>query len=581
MIREFVITAENPAVRAQILPVSSQDGIDLYRVEIDTPDGMPLSPVKIEWEEEMYDTLSIWAPQLKRNRQMKQWFLPTVNQSTFYSGAPILTTVGAENKNALTVAVSDVCTPTEIAYWIKDLDEQDKLGYSVSFFTGNCSWVGHYTAEIRIDNRRVPYYEAIPAVSRWWEKDCGYTFLPMPPAAEDALYSSWYSFHQAPKDDLLLKDLELAAEMGMKTVILDDGWQFPGPSSGTYSECGTWQMSPDKFADFKTFVRKVHELGMKIMVWFCVPFVGINSPVFKQFEGKYLYVEYGIMECGTLDPRYPEVRDYIKNTYKQFLKDYDIDGFKLDFIDSFKPGDLTADYHSGMAYETVEEAVHTLLDEIVAELGEIKPDLLYEYRQGYVGPAINHYGNMLRVGDCAYDALTNRIGTVDLRLMDYPVAVHADMLLWGKQETPEMCARQLLNILFSVPQISVRLAEVPEEHRRLVKAYVDYWTANRDVLLHGKFMPVQPELNYTAVTAEGENKTITVLYASQPYTFTGKACDVFVCGEESGLIFENPTENALTAEIFDCFGTLLETRTVAADTIVRLPVPRTGRVGVC
>jgi preprotein translocase subunit Sec63 len=35
----------------------------------------------------------------------------------------------------------------------------------------------------------------------------------------------------------------------------------------------------------------------------------------------------------------------------------------------------------------------------------------------------------------AYDALTNRIGIVDLRLMGYPIAVHSDMLFWSKKES--------------------------------------------------------------------------------------------------------------------------------------------------
>ena len=76
-------------------------------------------------------------------------------------------------------------------------------------------------------------------------------------------------------------------------------------------------------------------------------------------------------------------------------------------------------------------------------------------------------------------------------------------------------------------------------------------------------------------------KVASVKLSKTIYTYTGKACDVFISGEESGLLFENPTETALKAEIFDCFGKLLETRTVAANSIVRLPVPRTGRVSAC
>ena len=37
-----------------------------------------------------------------------------------------------------------------------------------------------------------------------------------------------------------------------------------------------------------------------------------------------------------LDPRFPEVRQYLIDLYRSFITDYDMDGFKLDFIDSFQ-----------------------------------------------------------------------------------------------------------------------------------------------------------------------------------------------------------------------------------------------------
>lgn len=319
---------------------------------------------------------------------------------------------------------------------------------------------------------------------------------------------------------------------------------------------------------------------MKLMVWFSVPFVGIESPVYKKFEGKYLYIRETGTCAGILDPRYPDVRAYIKGTYKRFLRDYDIDGFKLDFIDSFHPGDTTAEFNSAMDCETVELAVRVLLEEISAELAAIKPDLLFEYRQNYIGPAINRFGNMLRVGDCAYESLTNRIGVIDLRLMGYPIAVHSDMLFWSKDESIVLCAKQLLNIFFSVPQISVILADSTDEQRRLLRSYLDYWTENRDLILHGTFRALHPEMNYTCVSAENDNKIITVLYADLPYTWTGKDCDVLHNGDADGLIVENPADTPLTAEIYDCFGTRLGTADIGAHTIVRLPVPKTGMVRV-
>lgn len=575
--RAYTVSAKDPAVKVSVTPQSSEDGMEVCRVHVIFPENTVPSPVTVQWEEDMVNILSVWNPTGGRHRAIHQWFAPTRNYSNFCFGAPILSTIGEKGYNTQTVAVSDCTNPVTIEFFVKDLEQRDKVGYSVSFFTGTCSPMKEYTADIRIDCRQIPYYDSILSVSDWW-KTYGYTFPECPSAAEDALYSSWYNFHQAPDGERLLDDLEIAAELGFRTVILDDGWQFAGPSSGSYSRCGEWQVSPDKFSDFKTFTENVHRLGMKLLVWFSVPFVGIDSPVYRRFEGKYLYTDRGGMKAGVVDPRYPEVREYLKDTYKRFLRDYDIDGFKLDFIDSFRPGDTTAEPNDSMDCTTVEEAVRRLLVEIGEELASVKPDLLYEYRQNYIGPAINRFGNMLRVADCAYDALTNRIGIVDLRLMGYPVAVHSDMLFWSKEERIPLCAKQLLNILFGVPQISVILTDSTDEQKKLLKHYLEYWTENRDILLHGEFCPLQPELNYTSVTAESESKRITVLYADLPYTWDGKPGDVFLNGDSDGLILENTAERGAEAEWFDCSGSLLGSMKVNAGAIVRIPVPATGMV---
>ncbi|MBR5868142.1 MAG: alpha-galactosidase [Clostridia bacterium] len=577
--RIFYTRTDIPGVKTHVETLQEGE-ISLYRVTIAFPEGVETEPVTLWWEEDMINHLSVWTPMAWSHHLMHQWFAPTRADSCFSRGAPLLTTLGEGGKNRFTVSVSDPVTPMTMQFCIKDLDQQNKVEYAVCFFSQPWDKVTTYTADIRVDARPIPWYEAVPQATAWW-KEYGYTIPSCPPAAEDATYSSWYNFHQAPHGEKLLADLEIASELGFKTVILDDGWQFEGPSSGNYSQCGAWQVAKDKFDDFKSFVDGVHKLGMKLMVWFTVPFVGNQDPMYPVFKGKYLYeYEDDLMAAAVLDPRYPDVREYLVNTYKNFLLKFDIDGFKLDFIDSFRAGNQTAPFGPGMDRETVDAGVQALLEEITGNLAAVKPDLLYEYRQNYVGPAINRFGNMLRVADCAYEALANRIGVADLRLLHYPVAVHSDMLFWAPEESIDLCARQILNILFGVPQISVILQDSTEEQKALLQNYLVYWTENRELILHGSFRALHPELNYTLLGVEDENREIVVLYADQPYTFRGKKLDLFHNGEEDGLIFENPTDKTLRTVMFDCFGTSLGEVEVPAGAILRIPLPRTGMLRV-
>jgi alpha-galactosidase len=86
------------------------------------------------------------------------------------------------------------------------------------------------------------------------------------------------------------------------------------------------------------------------------------------------------------------------------------------------------------------------------------------------------------------------------------------MIMWHPEESVEAAALQVLNILFSVPQISMRLAEISPEHRQMLKFWTGYWNANKDVLLDGDFRAVGPALNYPMVTGLKDAKLIAAIY---------------------------------------------------------------------
>ena len=74
------------------------------------------------------------------------------------------------------------------------------------------------------------------------------------------------------------------------------------------------------------------------------------------------------------------------------------------------------------------------MNQVREHLQAIKPDLLIEFRQEYIGPAIRQYGNMLRAGDCPGDMAANRIRTANLSITSGHTAVHAEMIEWKVDE---------------------------------------------------------------------------------------------------------------------------------------------------
>lgn len=335
-------------------------------------------------------------------------------------------------------------------------------------------------------------------------------------------------------------------------------------------------MAPGKFPDFSAFVRKVHSFGIKVMLWFPVPFIGRNTSAYEQFKDCFLYYSEG-SRAGVLDPRRPKVRAYLVELFQSFVQKYDLDGLKLDFIDSFRAAEDTPPFdETTMDCATVDESVEVLLREITAALRRVKDDCMIEFRQHYVGPAITAHCNMLRVLDCAFESVTNRQCLADLRMMTRELAVHSDMLFWAQAETPANCARQLVNILFSVPQISVLLTNSTPAQQQVIQSYLDYWQANRALLLHAPLTVTGAESVYGTVSACDGSKRITALYLERTAVFDGMPQDVFNGTGTGCICVENRTGAPVSAAVYDCTGALLA-QTALCPGVQQLELPAGGR----
>jgi alpha-galactosidase len=168
----------------------------------------------------------------------------------------------------------------------------------------------------------------------------------------------------------------------------------------------------------------------------------------------------------------------------------------------------------------LDEAVDRLMKDIAARLAARRPDILIEFRQGYIGPAMRTYGNLFRAGDCPYDAAANRASTVTLRQICGSTAVHADMLMWSPLDPPAVAARQLLAVLFAVPQVSVLLERLTPGQRAMLAFWLGWWREHRDTLLDGRIAADEPEAGYTAVTADGTDERVIALYADRVLRLT-------------------------------------------------------------
>ena len=543
--------------------------------------GAPARPPKFALEFSMPGAGAdhVWTPYDEKGYTIwpTQWGrIQATSQLAFCS--PVAAAFRDDGRNVLAFSCSEAFRRVDYGLTIGASD--CSLNGRVEFFNEDDLPTTSYRVTVRLDARDVFWADGVRAASDWISATAGLADRPVPPAARAPLYSTWYAFWQDVHADVLEGEARRAAVLGMKTMILDDGWQ-KDESRNFYSATGDWMPVPSRFPDMKEHVAKVHAAGIeRYLLWFAVPFVGDQSAAWARFKDK--IINPGTTNVGVLDPRFPEVREYLVSTYVRAVGEWGFDGLKLDFIDEFKvPGSgdpAEKDGYAGRDIRSLPVAVDTLMKEVVSRLTEIRPDVLIEFRQRYMGPAIRQYGNMIRALDCPADSDKIRRLVCDLRLTSGETAVHSDMLVWSPEEPPERAARPILNSLFSTIQYSMVLAKIPASHRDVMRHWISFTEAHRAALQQGAFRPEHPELNYPLITGEGAGERVTAVYMpglSVRSAADGKTHFVVNATAEGSMVLD--LASARVADVFDTFGRRVRSRTLA-EGLCRVDVPPSGYV---
>ncbi len=530
--------------------------------------------VQVSFELPSSRVYSFWSPVNQLARGLAMSCRGNYCESRLAYGAPILSAIGQSGENLATVAISDAKTPLEIRALINE--DNANVVYRISFFTIQIAPLCEYKATIRIDLRDIPYYDAIKNVNTWWETDCGYAPAFVPSDAKSAVYSSWYTFHKDLKTETIVQQCKMAKPLGMDAVIFDDGWQTDEVKGGGYKKCGEWKVVTSKIPDMKALVDEIHNIGMKFMLWYSVPFLGEECPLWERFSDKVLNESKTGWAC--LDPRYPDVREYLINIYETAAKEWGLDGFKLDFIDAFRLTDYSKAPDERRDFVSVEDAVHQLLIDVMERLRKVNPDMLFEFRQAYVGPAVKTFGNMIRVSDCPNDALINRVGIGDLRLTSGKTPVHGDMLMWHMDDCVESAAKQIIAVLYGIPQISVDLTKVPQDHFKMINFYLDFWNNNRDALIDGEFIPLNPESNYSVFIGKTDKKAIATAYTGNMVSLPCTEDEIIIVNGtgKKGIVLESENGFSATVEIFNCMGNMIDSYDAEFGDLTKIDIPISG-----
>ena len=568
------VTCENPAGWKFDVKASNDNGRDVVTVKISSPTEATPPKFGVFFRVSGAGVQNVWTSDIEKEKfqlaPQLWWKWATKYTSQLAQNTPIAVGFNSAGVSPVAIACSEAFNFLEYGLYVDD--RTCEIVGRCEFFVQPVAPLKEYEVSVLLDRRGRNWVDTVKSCTEWVESKNSFTPAHVPESAYDPLYSTWYAYLQDVHDKELEKEAQLAAKLGMKTMILDDGWQKED-SKDFYSKAGDWMPVKSRFPDMKAHVAKVHEAGLKYMLWLAVPFMGNEAQNYNRFKKMFL-------SDSVLDPRFPEVREYLLKTYERAVGEWGFDGLKLDFIDCFAlptQDPAIKDNYAGRDYRSLPQAVDRLMKDVLQRLKKINPDVMIEFRQRYMGPAIRQYGNMIRAADTPADPYLNRRRICSLRLTSGKTAVHSDMLVWSKDETPQGAALPILNVLFSTIQYSMILQRVTPEHREVIQHWIKFSQEHRNALLKGDFTPHHPENGFSWVEGEDRKERIIACYAENACVKTGKPDKSVYLVNATGTsaMLVDFAAKPSKIEAFDVFGKRAGTLE-AGEGLVRLPVPSSG-----
>lgn len=496
--------------------------------------------------------------------------------------SPVFSWVSATDENRFTFACSDVRHPMDVCTWESTMGGS-RLHVAATCFGGACKPYDFRTVLIRLDFRKVPFAQSVSEACDWMA-EAGEVPASVPPArVYEPLWNTWYGYQIGYTADDVARESRIAAELGMGGVVLDMGWDRRGDTNSTsFAECGDWNPEPHDFPDFPGLVDRLHGMGLSCLVWCGVPLVGEKAAAFEDFRGKLLTDRPtdGGGKCHSLDPRFPEVRRHLVRTIERGLRDWGIDGWKIDFLQNFRTRE-TDRAETGLAGRDcrwVADATMTLQDEMAAAASRVKPKALFEYMYPYAGIPGQGLATQVRCPDCPGDVFFNRCRTAELRLLaGNRAAVHSDMLTWSPSAIPETCARQIVAVLHAVVQYGMRLTSLTPDQRRVVAQWVRFQRMHAETLFHGTFRPHGSAAGYPVIEMESAvERIVTVCAANSLVSVAADRSTVLVNGTGTSRMPVR-AERPAKARLYDVFGDPCGEVPVPQG-CAELPVPDGGHV---
>jgi alpha-galactosidase len=335
---------------------------------------------------------------------------------------------------------------------------------------------------------------------------------PVPKWATEPVYCTWYCYGDKIDQEGVLKIAEKCKELGFGTILIDAGWDCH--PNGGYIDfengiLGDYIARPDRFPDMPGLVKRIHEMGLRVMLW-CAPFwEGKKSQAYQEKTSSWHMRDAEGNELHELCPRHPEVRKHFFERAAWIAKTYDIDGMWIDAADAVR----------GICYANhphVDEAMGPAFVECLRAfrdgLRSVKSDAITEARVMHANLNTKVALDVVQPSDAPQSYEVLRLAGIHLRPWAYNLLVKNDPMIWGKNADATTVGKFLATMVCNgVPALSVDFLTVPQEHCELTKAWLQFYREHKDTLLNGKFSLFGADFGSPDMSIVGRDEAVVYL----------------------------------------------------------------------
>ena len=158
----------------------------------------------------------------------------------------------------------------------------------------------------------------------------------------------------------------------------------------------------------------------------------------------------------------------------------------------------------------MDRVFRALHDKIIA----VKPDAIIEFRMNYTNLNNRQYGNCFRADDAPYDPDQIRRNMAMIKRWSGPIPPHADYAYWPSDESWENKCRFVASICYGmVPTFSMDLTAMPDDEKKLIKAWLKFYQEHKETLTLGEFTPMSFDQHFSVSKIVGEEDCFVGLFS--------------------------------------------------------------------